>query len=140
MNVTSTFAAESIACLEEVKIGLDHGFFNAIIEGDSLSVIKKCSINLVDRSEINAYIRSINNLISRFHSVTFQHVNRSDNSVAHKLATKCLRESSESYLLNAVPAFVQREVDNEYVREPDLKRFLDGFAFLLLTQEQEHLA
>lgn len=47
-NVASAFIVKSLACLKEVKIGLDRGFFNVIIEVDALFFVQKCNSNLTD--------------------------------------------------------------------------------------------
>lgn len=39
--VPTPFAGEAIACLEGVQMGLDLGFQRVILEGDSLTVVKK---------------------------------------------------------------------------------------------------
>ncbi|MFQ6636745.1 hypothetical protein Gotur_012684 [Gossypium turneri] len=45
-QVTSAFAAEALACRKVTKIGIERKWEKIIIEGDSLSIIKKCkSIN-----------------------------------------------------------------------------------------------
>lgn len=41
-NVVLTFAVESLACMEAVRMGFNLGMEVLIIEGDSLIVIKKC--------------------------------------------------------------------------------------------------
>ncbi|KAA3463112.1 reverse transcriptase [Gossypium australe] len=49
-KVCSTFEAEALACREVIQLGIDMQEKNIIIEGDSLTVIKKCRQDSVDRS------------------------------------------------------------------------------------------
>lgn len=65
-KVASMFAAESLACLSAVQTSLDLGYGKAIFEGDALSVIKKCSSDLEDKSEIRANVQDIKRLSSGF--------------------------------------------------------------------------
>lgn len=98
---------------------LDLGFLDVIIEGNALFVIKKCSNDSSNKSVISAHIKSIKQLVSIFHSVSFRHINISGNSVAHSLASECLKEGVKTYLENVVLGFVQRVVVDEFVRELD---------------------
>ncbi|KAH1063974.1 hypothetical protein J1N35_028961 [Gossypium stocksii] len=41
MHIPSPFVAEALACLQVVTLGLDLGFCNVIIEGNSLTVFQK---------------------------------------------------------------------------------------------------
>lgn len=47
-GVASTFAAEALACLQAVQIGVDIGLLVVIIEGDALSIIKKCQLDILE--------------------------------------------------------------------------------------------
>lgn len=63
--VASAFAEEALACEEAARLGLELGTQKVFLEGDSLSVIKKCGNLLMDRSSISPYINNIKNY-SRF--------------------------------------------------------------------------
>lgn len=105
-NVASAFEVKSLACYEAVKLGLDRGFQKAIIEGDALSIIKKCANNSINRSEISARIHNIKQISLRLKNLSFHHTFRSGNKVAHCLASVCLQNREETYLLDMVPSFV----------------------------------
>lgn len=79
------FTAEGYACPHVVLLGVQEGFSSVLIEGDSKSVVKKCESDLPNKSEIGAIIFSIQNLKKSFHNISFIHVARSGNSVAHDL-------------------------------------------------------
>nr|KJB09493.1 hypothetical protein B456_001G145400 [Gossypium raimondii] len=55
-HIQPRFAAEAIACLQVIQLGIDSGFQDVVIEGDSLMVIKKQQANKNDDSCISAYI------------------------------------------------------------------------------------
>ncbi|MBA0739505.1 hypothetical protein Gogos_012770 [Gossypium gossypioides] len=65
-NIVSVFAAEALACLQALSLGVDLGFQRVVVEGDSLSVIKKANSSGVDRSAIGAYIQDIRIVRRRF--------------------------------------------------------------------------
>ncbi|MFQ6636056.1 hypothetical protein Gotur_013265 [Gossypium turneri] len=48
-QVASAFAAEAIACRTATRIGMNMQWQNIIIEGDALSIIKKCKTQANDK-------------------------------------------------------------------------------------------
>lgn len=50
-NVSLAFVAKAIACSQAMELGVDLKIDKLIFEGDSLSVIKKCNLNNIDKSE-----------------------------------------------------------------------------------------
>ncbi|MBA0598010.1 hypothetical protein Gorai_007790, partial [Gossypium raimondii] len=65
-NIPSPFAAEALACLQPLKVGRDLGLREVMVEGDSLSVIKKARSENLDRSAIGPYILDIKNEAGKF--------------------------------------------------------------------------
>ncbi|KAH1129912.1 hypothetical protein J1N35_001290 [Gossypium stocksii] len=118
-NVGSAFVAEALAYSWAVKTGLELGVTEAIIEGDSLTIIKKCNNMSQDTSEIRAHIQNIQYHSSRFLSIQFKHANCEANQLAHILTIESLRNGEEFYLEGAVPGFVRRTMEDEWIREPD---------------------
>lgn len=78
-GVASTFAAEALACLQAVQIGVDIGLLVVIIEGDALSIIKKCQLDILDKLEVGVYIRDIQQTKNQFQSIRFKHIHRTAN-------------------------------------------------------------
>lgn len=60
------------------------------MEGYSLTVIKKCIQENLDKSEICAYIRIIKSLVFSFQLISFQYTNQKANRVANILAKEVL--------------------------------------------------
>ncbi|MBA0706449.1 hypothetical protein Golax_018557 [Gossypium laxum] len=65
-NVASAFAVEALACSWAVQTSMEMGWPDLIFEGDSLSVVNKCRINSLNKSEIGAYIRNIQQISKKF--------------------------------------------------------------------------
>lgn len=58
----------------------------SLIEGDSLTVIKKLQSETRDKSILSPIIADIKSLLKYFRSITFHHVRREANEAAHALA------------------------------------------------------
>ncbi|MBA0685883.1 hypothetical protein Goari_013524, partial [Gossypium aridum] len=89
-KVSSAFAAEAYACLESMKLGIALRMPSIKIMGDSKTVINKCQKNSIDKSVIGAIISDIHSKKSCFQDLIFQHIYRSENSNAHKLARRAI--------------------------------------------------
>lgn len=118
-GVTSAFAAKAIACRKAVQIGFEHEWPKIIIEGDSLTIIKKCTNKSQDRSHIGAYIYDFQQKLSRSKSFMFKHTPRSANALVHILATKTLKRKEEMYLVMSVPGYAETQQRIERRHEPD---------------------
>ncbi|KAA3483968.1 reverse transcriptase [Gossypium australe] len=118
-GVESAFAAEAIACRRATQIALDMGRENISIEGDSLTIIKKCNQTDLDKSQIGAFIHDIQRLKNRGSSLKFAYTPRLSNKLAHLLATETLKRNKGLYLLNSVPRFAEIQMRNDSIREPD---------------------
>lgn len=58
-KVTFGFAAEALACCRAVCLAAEKGWKEIKIEGDSLSIIKKCQSEFQDKLQIETYIQDI---------------------------------------------------------------------------------
>ncbi|MBA0626635.1 hypothetical protein Godav_004268 [Gossypium davidsonii] len=112
-QVASAFAAEAIACRTATQIGRDMQWPNIIIEGDALSIIKKCKLKSYDKSMIGAYIQDIHQLLEKSGKCYFKYIPREANSLAHKLATETLKKKEESYLIGRVPGYAENLEETE---------------------------
>ncbi|KAK5803400.1 hypothetical protein PVK06_031045 [Gossypium arboreum] len=117
-GVFSAFATEAIACRKAVQVGVELQWQKMIIDGDSLTIIKKYATKSQDRSHIRAYIHDIKQSLSRSSSFIFKHTLRSANALAHIIATETLKREEETYMEMGVPEYaeVQQRMDR---REPD---------------------
>ncbi|KAA3455898.1 reverse transcriptase [Gossypium australe] len=118
-GVHSAFEAEAVACREAVQIGVEHGWPKIIIEGDSLTIIKKCQNQDRDRSMLGAYIQDIQMMVSSSRKFVFKHVPRLANILAHSIATQALRRSGGAYQGRSGPEQTEYQRLRETLREPD---------------------
>lgn len=117
IRVDFAFAGEAIACSDMIKFGQEQRILDIIIEGDSITVIKKCRKNEQDKSVISALIQNIKRRSQDFRSISFHHVNRRANQLAHILATTTLQFGKESYLYNRVSEYTVLTIRGEWVCE-----------------------
>ncbi|KAA3468559.1 reverse transcriptase [Gossypium australe] len=118
-GVQTAFEAEALACRRATQIALDMDRKDSIIEGDSLTVIKKCQSSDQDKSQISPYIFDVHSMKSRDKSLKYEYIPRSANNLAHVLAVETLRRKEEFYLINKIPEFAEIQAWRESVREPD---------------------
>ncbi|KAK9010639.1 hypothetical protein V6N11_043517 [Hibiscus sabdariffa] len=84
--VPSPEVAEAYACIDALMLARDAGFNSVIIEGDALTVINKANCREADRSVLRSLMKQIHSMRAFFASLTFSHVVRTCNAVAHLLA------------------------------------------------------
>ncbi|MBA0729128.1 hypothetical protein Golax_025802, partial [Gossypium laxum] len=98
IRIPTPFAAEVLACLQPIQTRLELGFRQVVIEGDTLSVIKKVQSKEEDRSVISPYIDDIKFLNKRFGRCCFKKTSRNGNGVAHGVAKEGLKRNESTYL------------------------------------------
>ncbi|KAA3475146.1 reverse transcriptase [Gossypium australe] len=118
-GVQTAFEAEALACRRATQVALDMEKEGSIIEGDSLTVIKKCQNPDQDKSQLSPYIFDVHHMKSRDRSLKHEFTQRSANNLEHVLAVESLRRREEFYLLNRVPVFADAQARSDSEREPD---------------------
>ncbi|KAK8527528.1 hypothetical protein V6N12_054735 [Hibiscus sabdariffa] len=120
-NVADVFAAEAYACKHAVLFAKDLGFPRVIIEGDSLTIIKKINSDSADRSSIYPIVRDIKFLTWSFTSIYFCFVRREANNATHALARECRNYLDPRYWMEQAPeaATMASELDRSRCAFPD---------------------
>ncbi|KAH1096770.1 hypothetical protein J1N35_013691 [Gossypium stocksii] len=118
-NVSTAFAAEALACRTAVITSSYMKWKTVIIEGDALSILKKCKKKQIDRSLIGAVIHDIQKEVHKFVTISFDYIPRSGNGLADLIATETLKKGNELYLINRVPGYAERVKEMEQERAPD---------------------
>ncbi|KAK8690631.1 hypothetical protein V6N13_074162, partial [Hibiscus sabdariffa] len=101
--VAGPFQDEALACLATVNVARDLGFTRVIVEGDSLTVIKKCLSEAIDVSLISLMIADIKHVSKGFVNINFNFVCREANDAAHILAQEGKAYSNPMYWIEEVP-------------------------------------
>ena len=81
---------EALAALKAVTLACDLGFRKAILEGDSLSLIKALKSTEDSLSPIGLLVDDVKWVASSFERLVYSHVKRNGNRVAHSLAKNAL--------------------------------------------------
>ncbi|KAL4379005.1 hypothetical protein GQ457_02G014010 [Hibiscus cannabinus] len=102
-HVAYTFVALALACLQATIFAKDLGFAKVVIEGDSLTVIKKVCSSTPDGSLIGPIIHDIREASKGFESVIFGFVHRDANITAHTLAREGRGQRSSMFWIEEAP-------------------------------------
>ncbi|XP_052491369.1 uncharacterized protein LOC128043148 [Gossypium raimondii] len=121
-GIPSAFAAEAIACRKGVQMGIRRGWRHLILEGDSLTIVKKCKSKSQDRSMVGVYIFDIQQEIYGLENIRFQYIPRSANGLAHIIATESLRRGEEFYLDRGVPDYAMDQARLDGRSEEEVSR------------------
>ncbi|KAK8984388.1 hypothetical protein V6N11_029703 [Hibiscus sabdariffa] len=121
-NVADVFAAEAYACKQAVLFAKDLGFPRVIIEGNSLTIIKKINSDSADRSSIYPIVRDIKFLTQSFTSISFCFVRREANNAAHALARECRNYLDPRYWMEQAPeaATMASELDRSRLPQSNI--------------------
>ncbi|KAH1032482.1 hypothetical protein J1N35_044656 [Gossypium stocksii] len=117
--ISSPFAAEALAVLQAIGLGISIGFNSLAIVGDSRTVVKKCQSTELDKSIIGELIRDIQSTKVHFQEIDFQFVHRLENECAHTLAHEALKRGEGQHLIRDVLDYVHREMETRWSRHPD---------------------
>lgn len=99
-------------------MGLDQRWADVIIEGDAMTVIKKCMSKSRDRPLLSAYISDIHSMKTGFQSIEFCFTPRKSNRLAHIIATESLKRNEELYLNCELPRFAEEAWVSENEIDP----------------------
>ncbi|GMI85884.1 hypothetical protein HRI_002257700 [Hibiscus trionum] len=112
-HISSSFQDEAVAALHAITFLSDLGFRRAIVEGDSLSVIRKLCSSAEDFSEISAIIHDIKARVSGFEKISFQHTFWPSNRVAHLIAGDVRFNYGDRFWVEEVPDGVTQAVQDD---------------------------
>ncbi|MFQ6645197.1 hypothetical protein Gotur_020017, partial [Gossypium turneri] len=87
-NIRDSTTVEVVACLQAVNFAKEIGFGDVVIEGDSLTVIKKLNYQEENRSVICNILNEIKLKVTRFRSLSFRYIPYSANMATYDLAVK----------------------------------------------------
>ncbi|MBA0701139.1 hypothetical protein Goari_005652 [Gossypium aridum] len=105
--VSDPFTTEAIACLQALNLSREIGFSHVQIEGDSQIMIVKINQVLPNYSEIGTSIKEIKIKASFFQHISFYHVDRQANMVAHMIAKERILLPEDRFWMEELPATVK---------------------------------
>ncbi|MBA0811109.1 hypothetical protein Gohar_003040, partial [Gossypium harknessii] len=113
LDVAYAFVAEARACERALCFALDMGFRKVVLEGDSLTVIKKLNSNIVDRSVLSPISQHIQVLAGSFEEVTYLFVPKKANKAAHELAMVGRNRKLPCFWVEEAPLSVIEAVESD---------------------------
>ncbi|KAK8711779.1 hypothetical protein V6N13_147044 [Hibiscus sabdariffa] len=102
--VASAFMAEAYAVLHAIDLLADLGFDSAVIEGDSLTIIKKLQASSSDLSEWSAIIFEVQAKAKTLRNCFFNFTLRASNQVAHIIAKDFSLNSGDRFWVEEIPS------------------------------------
>ncbi|KAK5775961.1 hypothetical protein PVK06_043917 [Gossypium arboreum] len=113
-DVADAFIVEARACERSLLFTRMMGFWCLVVEGDSLTVIKKLQARVEDKSILRPIIHHIRDLEHYFEKVVYLFVPHSVNDVAHTLAAEGRRSQRSEFGVDGVSASVTWSVERDW--------------------------
>ncbi|XP_016673124.1 uncharacterized protein [Gossypium hirsutum] len=110
-GVVDAFVTEARAYERALLFEIDLGFRSILLEGDSLSIIKKLKLDSEDRSVLRPISQSIQLLEGHIVEVTYHFVPKEANRVAHNLALEGRRCQTSCFWVEEALNSVEKVVD-----------------------------
>ncbi|MFQ6667002.1 hypothetical protein Gotur_033172 [Gossypium turneri] len=101
--------AEAVACYQGLLFAKETSFVNVEVEGDVRVVIEKVIQGEDGRANLDSVIADIKAFKNYFHQISFKHVRREANQVAHIIAREGHSKSENTFWIEDIPA-VAREL------------------------------
>lgn len=113
---------EAMAVREALTVALDVGFSALEVESDSEKVIQMLTHSEKNNSEMDLIGREIGFLAARLTYVSFRHVRRQANLVAHALAKMAVDEEQTGIWLEELPVGCGRSITQQVQKESTILR------------------
>ena len=97
---------EVLAALKAVSFALELGFRSAILEGESLGLIKALKSAECSLSPTGLLIDDVKRVANSFVHLLYSHVKRNGNRIAHSLAKNALRIPDFQVWMEDVPSHI----------------------------------
>ena len=109
---------EAFATLKALQFAFDLGFQNAKLEGDSLGLIKALKEEDHNLSPLGLLVKDVKLAANNFVSLSYSHIKRNGNSVAHILAKHAIRIPDFQVWMEDVPSHVVSFLHSDVVHLP----------------------
>ena len=100
---STTIEVEALAAQQAMELALEIGLNKGVLEGDSLILMNALKTNSHSLAQFGHIIKDIQFLTSQFSIISFSHVKRHCNTIAHSIARRALSFSSLQVWREDVP-------------------------------------
>ena len=97
---------EALAALKALQFAYDLSFQNAILERDSLGLIQALKAKDHNLSPLGLLVEDVKLFANNFVSLSYSHIKRSGNSVAHNLAKHAIRIPDFQVWMEDIPSHI----------------------------------
>jgi len=94
---------EALAARRAMEVALESGLNKGVLEGDSLILMSALKSNSHSFSQFGHIVNDIQHSASQFFIISYSHVRRHCNTVAHSLARQAISFSSLQVWMEDVP-------------------------------------
>ena len=109
---------EALAALKALQLAYDLGFQNVILEGDSLGLIQALKAEDHNLSPLGLLVEDVKLFANNFVRLSYSHIKRSGNSVAHNLTKHAIRIPDFQVWMEDVPLNVVSFLHSDVVDLP----------------------
>ena len=99
----SVDAAEALACSRAVVFAKELCLLSVIVEGDSMQIVQAASNKRANLTLFGHVINEIHESCSSFNRISFQHVRRDGNKLAHSLARRAVLSADTVVWVEELP-------------------------------------
>ena len=100
---STTIEVEALVAQRAMEVALEIGLNKGVLEGDSLILMNALKTNSHSLAQFGHIIKDIQFLASQFSIISFSHVKRHCNTIAHSIARRALSFSSLQVWMEDVP-------------------------------------
>ena len=100
---STTIEVEALVAQRAMELALEIGLNKGVLEGDSLILMNALKTNSHSLAQFGHIIKDIQFLASQFSIISFSHVKRHCNTIAHSIARWALSFSSLQVWMEDVP-------------------------------------
>ena len=100
---STTIEVEALVAQRAMELALEIGLNKGVLEGDSLILMNALKTNSHSLAQFGHIIKDIQFLASQFSIISFSHVKRHCNTIAHSIARRALSFSSLQVWMEDVP-------------------------------------
>ena len=100
---STTIEVEALVAQRAMELALEIGLNKGVLEGDSLILMNALKTNSHSLAQFGHIIKDIQFLTSQFSIISFSHVKRHCNTIAHSIARRALSFSSLQVWMEDVP-------------------------------------
>nr|XP_023903860.1 uncharacterized protein LOC112015657 [Quercus suber] len=109
---------EALAALKAVQFAYNLGFQKVILEGDSLGLIKALKAEEHNLSLLGLLVEDVKLVANNFVSLSYSHIKRNGNSVAHNLVKHAIRIPNFQVWIEDVPSHIVSFLHSDVVLLP----------------------